>query len=149
METLPERLDWLWFLGYTLDSSIPDHSVLSKTRARWGKEIFKQFFERIVVQCVEQGLVDGTKIFMDASLIDANASNGLVMDTLFLRNTLMMVIGNWRKDWKKKKAKSTPAISLPPIRMLQLFAMPAVKPDSSTKPTGLLMPSMRLLLPLK
>ena len=29
METLPERLDWLWFLGYGLDSSIPDHSVLS------------------------------------------------------------------------------------------------------------------------
>jgi len=65
METIPERIDWLWFLGYTLDSSVPDHSVLSKARARWGKEVFKQFFERIVVQCVEKGLVDGTKIFMD------------------------------------------------------------------------------------
>ncbi len=30
METIPERIDWLWFLGYNLDSSIPDHSVLSK-----------------------------------------------------------------------------------------------------------------------
>ncbi len=27
METLPERLDWLWFLGYDLDSDIPNHSV--------------------------------------------------------------------------------------------------------------------------
>jgi transposase len=88
METLPERLDWLWFLGYGLDTPIPDHSVLSKTRARWGKEIFKQFFERIVVHCVERGLVDGTKIFMDASLIDANASNGLVMDKYSLKKYL-------------------------------------------------------------
>ena len=24
MDTIPERLDWLWFLGYSLDSSIPD-----------------------------------------------------------------------------------------------------------------------------
>ena len=88
METLPERLDWLWFLGYTLESPVPDHSVLSKARARWGKEIFKQFFERIVVQCVEKGLVDGTKIFMDASFIDANASNGVFMDKYSLKKYL-------------------------------------------------------------
>ncbi len=30
MNTLPERLDWLWFLGYGLESKIPNHSVLSK-----------------------------------------------------------------------------------------------------------------------
>ena len=59
METLPERLDWLWFLGYDLDSAIPDHSVLSKARKKWGGEVFKNFFERIVFQCVERGLVDG------------------------------------------------------------------------------------------
>jgi transposase len=81
METVPERLDWLWFLGYTFDSAIPDHSVLSKARSRWGQEVFKSFFERIVFQCFEAGLIDGTKIFMDASLIDANASNNSVIDT--------------------------------------------------------------------
>ena len=62
MNTLPERLDWLWFLGYDLDSDIPDHSVLSKARKRWGVEAFKTFFERIVWQCVEAELVDGKKI---------------------------------------------------------------------------------------
>jgi transposase len=81
MATVPERLDWLWFLGLTIESSVPDHSVLSKARKRWGNEVFKQFFERIVVQCVEAGLVDGTKIFMDSSLIDADASNNSVVDT--------------------------------------------------------------------
>jgi transposase len=88
METLPERLDWLWFLGYGLDTSIPDHSVLSKARKRWGEQAFKGFFERIVIQCVERGLVDGTKIFMDASLIDADASNNSVVDTHDLRRYL-------------------------------------------------------------
>lgn len=28
METVPERMDWLWFLGYDLDSTIPNHSIL-------------------------------------------------------------------------------------------------------------------------
>jgi transposase len=40
MERMPERLDWLWFCGYDLDDSIPDHSVISKARKRWGIEIF-------------------------------------------------------------------------------------------------------------
>jgi hypothetical protein len=78
----------LWFLGYDLDSEIPNHSVLSKARKKWGAEIFKNFFERIVVQCVEAGLVEGSKIFMDSSLIDANASNESVLDTKSLKHQL-------------------------------------------------------------
>ena len=62
--------------------------MLSKARKRWGEQAFKGFFERIVVQCVERGLVDGTKIFMDASLIDADASNNSVVDTSDLRRYL-------------------------------------------------------------
>lgn len=88
MSTLPERLDWLWFLGYDLDSSIPDHSVLSKAKARWGAEVFKSFFERIVCQCVEAGLVDGKKIFIDSSFIDANASKNSVVDRHALKSQL-------------------------------------------------------------
>jgi len=88
MDTLPERLDWLWFLGYDLDSEIPHHSVLSKARKRWGAEVFKNFFERIVVQCVEAGLVDGEKIFLDASLVDADASNDSVLDMKSLKSRL-------------------------------------------------------------
>lgn len=88
METVPLRLDWLWFLGYDIDSEVPDHSVLSKARARWGVEAFRGFFERIVWQCVEAGLVDGSKIFVDSSLVDANASNNSVVDTQSLKGQL-------------------------------------------------------------
>jgi hypothetical protein len=53
--------------------------VLSKARARWGKEVFESLFVRTVGQCVEAGLVDGGKIHVDASLIDADASRDSVI----------------------------------------------------------------------
>jgi transposase len=98
METIPLRLDWLWFLGYDLDGEVPDHSVLSKARTRWGVEAFRNFFERIVWQCVEAGLVDGSKIFVDSSLVDADASNNSVIDTRSLKVQL-------RESYKKLEAR--------------------------------------------
>jgi transposase len=106
METLPERMDWLWFLGYTLTSSIPDHSVLSKARTRWGQDAFKHFFERIVIQCVEAKLIDGTKIFMDGSLIDADASNNSVVDTHSLKRHLNERYGELEKRLDEKHTDS-------------------------------------------
>ena len=80
METLPLRLDWLWFLGYDLEDDIPNHSVLSKARTRWGVNAFERFFDIILQQCVEAGLVDGNKAFIDSSLVDADASNNSVVN---------------------------------------------------------------------
>ncbi len=78
--TIPVRLDWLWFLDYDLDDEIPNHSVLSKARARWGVDAFKTFFERIVWQCVQAGLIDGSKLFMDSAMVQADASNNSVVN---------------------------------------------------------------------
>jgi len=88
METIPERMDWMWFLGYDLDGGIPNHSVLSKARARWGVRAFRRFFQRIVRQCVEVGLVDGSRLFVDASLIQADASNNSVVNREKLQEEL-------------------------------------------------------------
>jgi transposase len=79
MKVIAERLDYLWFLGYGLDDEIPDHSVLSKARARWGKEVFESLFVRTVGRCVEAGLVDGRKLHVDSSLIEADASRESVI----------------------------------------------------------------------
>jgi transposase len=79
MRTLPVRLDYLWFLGYGLDDPIPDHSVLSKARRRWGREVFERLFVQTVQQCVGAGLVDGQKIHLDSSLVTAHASNNSVV----------------------------------------------------------------------
>ena len=110
MSTLSLRLDWLWFLGYDLEDEIPNHSVLSKARARWGVDAFKKFFERILWQCVEAGLIDGNKLFIDSSLIDADASNDSVIDTQSLKKYL-------KKSYRRlegrlddiKDQKTTPA----------------------------------------
>jgi transposase len=86
--TIPERLDWLWFLDYDLDDDIPNHSVLSKARTRWGVEAFKTFFERIVWQCAQAGLIDGSKLFMDSSIVQADASNNSVVNKQSLKRYL-------------------------------------------------------------
>lgn len=79
MRIIAERLDYLWFLGYGLDDEIPNHSVLSKARSRWGVDVFETLFANIVAQCQIAGLIEGKKLHMDGSLVDANASNNAVM----------------------------------------------------------------------
>jgi len=74
MRVTAMRIDYRWFLGYDLTDSVPHHSVLSKARSKWGVEAFQRLFERVVTQCVEAGLVDASKIHLDSSLVDANAS---------------------------------------------------------------------------
>ena len=75
-------------MDYDLDDDIPNHSVLSKARARWGVEAFKTFFENIVWQCVQAGLVDGRKLFMDSSVVQADASNNSVVNKKSLKRYL-------------------------------------------------------------
>lgn len=81
MNVLPERLDYLWFLGYGLDDAVPNHSVLSKARRRWGQEVFRRLFVRTIEQCVAAGLVAGDKLHVDGSLIAANASKDSVVQS--------------------------------------------------------------------
>jgi transposase len=74
LEQLPLRLDWLWFCEYDIDDETPHHSVLSKARKRWGMAVFDSLFTQVLERCIDAGLVDGSIIHIDASLIDANAS---------------------------------------------------------------------------
>src|SRR5260370_6415502 len=61
MRIIPGRLDYMWFLGYGLCDTRPDHSVLSKSRKSWGQEVFVALFSPVMAQCVRAGLVDGPK----------------------------------------------------------------------------------------
>ena len=85
MRIVPLRLDYLWFLGYGLEDEIPTHSVLSKARKRWGGQVFERLFARSVEQCVAAGLVDGSKLYFDASLVAANASRNSVIEVVVRR----------------------------------------------------------------
>ncbi len=68
------NLAWRWFLGYELDEALPDHSVLTKARRRFGTRVYELFFRRIVQLCEERGLVQGDVLFIDSTLSDANAA---------------------------------------------------------------------------
>lgn len=68
------NLAWRWFLGYELDEAIPDHSVLSKARRRFGVKVYEQFFVRVVKLCQERGLIQGKVLFLDSTQVAADAS---------------------------------------------------------------------------
>lgn len=68
------NMAFMWYVGYDLDEPTPNHSVISKARARYGKEVFERFFQEILSICVRVGLVKGEKVFADSTLIRANAS---------------------------------------------------------------------------
>ena len=69
-----DRLSVRWYLGYDLDEALPDHSSLTRIRKRYGLAVFHRFFETIVEQCKEAGLVWGKELYFDATQVKANAS---------------------------------------------------------------------------
>ena len=73
MEVAADRLSIRWFLGYDLNEPLPDHSSLTRIRERYGLEIFRRFFERIVEECFEAGLVWGEELYFDSTKVEANA----------------------------------------------------------------------------
>jgi transposase len=74
MQVVADRLSLRWYLGYDLTEPLPDHSSLTRIRERYGLEIFRTFFERIVEQCIAAGLVWGRELYVDATKVEANAS---------------------------------------------------------------------------
>ena len=76
------HLAYRWFLGYDLDEPTPDHSVLSKARARLGPEVFEEFFRRSIDLCRQAGLLSEGPVYVDTTLIRAAAS----MDSLVERD---------------------------------------------------------------
>jgi transposase len=64
--------------GYNLDEPLPDHSSLSRIRARLGLPVFRRFVEAIVRQCIAAGLVWGKELIFAATKVRANAA----MDSL-------------------------------------------------------------------
>jgi transposase len=79
---LPLNLAWLWFLGYDIDEETPDHSILSKARARFGPDLYREFFCEVVRLCDEAGLVSGERVVVDSTVVPANAS----LETLVARS---------------------------------------------------------------
>jgi hypothetical protein len=73
-EELRLNLAFRWLVGYDLDERTPDHSVLSKARARFGVTVYQAFFAEVVPQCEQAGLVRGDTLYLDSTLMRADAA---------------------------------------------------------------------------
>lgn len=67
MSVVTDRLSLRWYLGYDLHEPLLDHSSLTRIRQRYGLEIFRRFFERIVKMCSGAELVQGRELYFDAT----------------------------------------------------------------------------------
>jgi transposase len=82
MEVVADRLSLRWYLGYDLHEPLPDHSSLTRIRERYGLEVFRSFFDRIVEMCFEAGLVWGEELFVDSTTVRANAAKAALAPKL-------------------------------------------------------------------
>ena len=78
MRHAADRLSVRWYVGYDLGEPLPDHSSLTRIRERYGVEVFRRFFEAIVEQCQQAGLVWGQELYFDGTKVLANASTDSV-----------------------------------------------------------------------
>jgi transposase len=85
IETASLNLAHRWYLGYTLDEALPDHSSLTRIRARLGLEIFERFFEHVVDLCQQAGLVWGRELLFDATQVTANADTDSLVPRFYLK----------------------------------------------------------------
>ena len=70
------NLAYRWFCRLDLIDPVPDHSTFSKNRhGRFREsELLRHLFETTVARCIEEGLVSGQRMAVDASLIEADAN---------------------------------------------------------------------------
>ena len=72
MNEVAVNLAYRWFIGYSLEETLPDHSTLSKALDRFGNEVFDTLFQRSIAQCQASGLIEGRVLHLDATLIRAD-----------------------------------------------------------------------------
>lgn len=73
MATVALNLAHRWYLGYRLDEPLPDHSSLTRIRARLGLPIFERFFAHVVELCRAAGLNWGAELLFDGTKVRATA----------------------------------------------------------------------------
>src|SRR5436190_5159328 len=71
------NLAYRWFCRLGLDGEVPDHSTFSKNRHGRFREsdLLRRLFETVLQRCIAEGLVGGEGFAIDASLIQADASD--------------------------------------------------------------------------
>lgn len=71
------NLAYRWFCRLGLDGLVPEHSTFSKNRHGRFREsdLLRRLFETVLQRCIDEGLIGGEGFAIDASLIQADASD--------------------------------------------------------------------------
>jgi transposase len=87
------NLAYRWFCGLGIEDTVPDHSVFSRARHERFLEgdAYRLVFEHVVQTCMASGLVGGTSLSVDASLIKADV------------NQVKRVAGDTAIDWPDRE----------------------------------------------
>jgi len=78
MRQVQVNMAYRWFIGYSVDEKLPDHSTLSKALDRFGDTVFNELFKRSIVQCKASGLIEGKVLHVDATTIRADIDKNKV-----------------------------------------------------------------------
>ena len=64
------------FVGYGLTEVLPSHATVShaQTQRFAGSSVFEQLFTQVLAQCRAQGLLDGARLVVDATHVEADAA---------------------------------------------------------------------------
>lgn len=135
VEEIKLNLAYLWFIGYDLDEPVPDHSVLSKARARFGLTVYQGFFKEIVRQCEQAGLVEGSKLYADSTLVEANADTASIGSRALIAQLPDIdehVVKLWQENSESEAASPATGNEQPsePTEAARL-ALPSIAPSTS------------------
>jgi transposase len=111
VEEISLNLAYRWYIGYDLDEAIPDHSIFSKARARFGKKLFLQIFEEILKIAVSFNLVCKDTMLIDSTIVKANASIDSIAEVNLSPDEYWRELDENEKRQSKRGAKPKETIS--------------------------------------
>src|SRR6266571_4810731 len=129
MRHAADRLSVRWYVGYDLSEPMPDHSSLTRIRERYGVEVFRRFFEAIVEQCQQAGLVWGKELYSDATKVQANAALDSLKPRFFVEAHLA--------DLFRTQVEGLPEESAQPAQQTEGLSTEPVEREETRLPTPL------------
>jgi hypothetical protein len=142
-----DRLSVRWYLGSDLGEPLPDHSSLTNIRTRYGVKLFQRFFEAIVDQCQQAGLVWGKELYVDATKVNANASMESVKPRFAVEKHLRELFSTEAKEEPEPTADTdqNPSTQQAPVSHSDSIHEEATPPSqASVHPTPSVNPLLRL-----
>jgi len=128
MRHAADRLSVRWYIGFDLGEPLPDHSSLTRIRERYGVRVFRRFFEAIVEQCQQEGLVWGKELYFDGTKVLANASTESVKPRFFVEAHLAHLFGAQTEELREETDEPMPQTEVVGSRPVEQEATPLPTP---------------------